>query len=592
MKFERRPMVSWFDIRILAKAGLKSVISSTFGNFADKREMQAALKGDLETDYSNNQEIWVDFIADLGDGFDSTYTMASLLACKELNVDGELLPRANILIMGGDQVYAMPSKEDYDNRMKGPYTAAFPKINGQPKTGLKVIDQKPGMKQISNEETKINPHLYALPGNHDWYDGLGNFLKIFCQQRFIGNWQTQQSRSYFAVKLPANHWIWAIDVQLHSDIDQPQLDYFKNIVQKNMEDGATIILCTAEPAWVRMALNERDETFTRLKNFFTNYILLTDKKVRLIATLTGDLHHYSRYEDSMIEKRRAGIHHLITAGGGGSFLHPTHILKEKIEFKDEISAKLKTVYPSKKMSRMLALRNLLFPFYNPAMTFFIGLFFLYTAWLLQSSTVYTDDKSFMYQVANYKASLTNIGDFGMIIIKCLRHNPSVLILHFLLVGGFIGFADANSGRFLKYLLGGLHGLIQLGSFYIMFWIFARINLVYLHMEVAQAREILLSSAEFIIIGGFVSAFIFGLYLLISILLFHLHPTEAFSSFRWTGYKNFLRIHISEKGVIIYPIGVKRAVRNWKNVGSEEEPKFEGDKIEYTLIENPIHILKN
>ncbi len=43
MKFDCQPMVRWYNVRLLAVTGLKTLISSLFGNFADKREIQAAL---------------------------------------------------------------------------------------------------------------------------------------------------------------------------------------------------------------------------------------------------------------------------------------------------------------------------------------------------------------------------------------------------------------------------------------------------------------------------------------------------------------------------------------------------------------------
>jgi hypothetical protein len=82
--------------------------------------------------------------------------------------------------MGGDQVYPTPSTEGYEDRLKGPYIAALPcPPHGVPR-----------------------PTLYALPGNHDWYDGLTAFLRLFVRVKTdnIGGWRTEQSRSYFAVE--------------------------------------------------------------------------------------------------------------------------------------------------------------------------------------------------------------------------------------------------------------------------------------------------------------------------------------------------------------------------------------------------------
>src|SRR5690606_29294041 len=160
-----------------------------------------------------------------------------------------------------------------------------------------------------------------IPGNHDWYDGLTNFIKLFCQNRSLGNWHTQQKRSYFALKLAHNIWIWGIDVQLNADIDYPQLCYFETIANE-MPAGSKVILCTAEPGWIYQGMPAVEQAYRRLE-FFKNRFFKSGNST-LLATLTGDMHHYARYaatDDNGLE-----YHHLIAAGGGGAFMHPTHFL--------------------------------------------------------------------------------------------------------------------------------------------------------------------------------------------------------------------------------------------------------------------------
>ena len=97
-----------------------------FGQFADQRIMQATVDGfapDILTtvakryDYSDKPQFvsdgafWVDYVSDLGDGFDSTYSVASLIAADSLEIAGAgQLPAAKLLIMGGDQVYPFPTR--------------------------------------------------------------------------------------------------------------------------------------------------------------------------------------------------------------------------------------------------------------------------------------------------------------------------------------------------------------------------------------------------------------------------------------------------------------------------------------------------
>jgi hypothetical protein len=235
LDFQRQKMVDWFSPSQLAKTGVQAVVSSIFGNYADKREIQAALSNDEQSlkpyDFSDKKEIWVDYVSDLGSGWNSTYSIAYLLGRKNLSVKGFReqdynLKRGNLLIMGGDEVYPVATPEEYKNRLVGPYRSSL----------SSVID--------SGEA----PTLFAIPGNHDWYDGLSSFMKLFCQQRWMGGWQTKQKRSYFAINLPGDWWLWGIDIQLSADIDKPQLDYFDRMCSLAKKND-NIILCTAEPAW-------------------------------------------------------------------------------------------------------------------------------------------------------------------------------------------------------------------------------------------------------------------------------------------------------------------------------------------------------
>lgn len=570
MKFERQKMVRWYDVKQLASTLLKTVISTIFGNFADKREIQAALSTCDHYDYSNRDEIWIDYISDLGDGFDSTYTLAHLMKEEQITCDGVTLSRGNILIMGGDEVYPTPEKEEYENRLQGPYNAAFPWDDEQPD----------------------RPHLFALPGNHDWYDGLTNFLKLFCQDRALGNWHTQQRRSYFALKLPHNYWIWGIDVQLDADIDKPQLDYFERIAKDEMQPGDKIILCTAEPSWVYNSLKQDDASYARLKFFEDKYIhQRVDGKTRdghkgfqHVATFTGDLHHYSHYAGTDLENNQE--RHLISAGGGGAFMHPTHFLKKEITVNNSPFA-LKATYPPGKQSRLLAFWNLVFPIKNWELPLTIGLFHLITAWFLQSATSHgiNGGSSFMEMMKDIPVNVGNIPVALDIIWHAISHSPSVAILNLILVAGIVGFTDTNFGKGRWNLVASIpHAILQLANLYFLIWLFSRLNLADPSRDPGDPLQILLFTVEMLVVGSLISGMLFGLYLMASTLIFGSHPTEAYSSLRWTGYKNFLRIHISNAGATVYAIGIKAVVKNWKNTSTEDKPRFEGDPIETELIE--------
>ncbi|HVK20791.1 MAG TPA: metallophosphoesterase, partial [Actinokineospora sp.] len=216
--FAPKPAVRWLAPKVLISTGIQSVIATIFGSYADKRELQGSLPAKIHR-YDDDDELWIDFVADVGDGFDPTYSVASLLAAEALEIEGHgELPRGRLLIMGGDQVYPSASTQNYEDRSKGVYRAAFPAPDGEP------------------------PTLFALPGNHDWYDGLTSFLRVFAQQRGFGGWETAQTRSYFAIELPHRWWLFAIDTQFDDYVDSPQLEYFRK-ASAELRPGDGVILC-------------------------------------------------------------------------------------------------------------------------------------------------------------------------------------------------------------------------------------------------------------------------------------------------------------------------------------------------------------
>ena len=46
---------------------------------------------------SDHSELWFDFVADIGDGFDATYTIAYLLGQEHLTVEDQTLQRGRFL---------------------------------------------------------------------------------------------------------------------------------------------------------------------------------------------------------------------------------------------------------------------------------------------------------------------------------------------------------------------------------------------------------------------------------------------------------------------------------------------------------------
>jgi hypothetical protein len=318
--FTPQDQVRWLSpIQLLDTAG-KVAVSSLFAGYADRREVQAALPSPPVRIDPGQDGLWIDYVADLGDGFDPTYTVAWLLGRPALEVAGKRLPRGDVLVFGGDEVYPTPSATGYEDRTTGPYRAALPDASPQ-------------------------PTLLAVPGNHDWYDGLTAFLRIFTQRRSIGGWRTAQTRSYFAARLPQKWWLVGVDTQLGTYIDDPQIRYFREHLSQRLEPGDAVIVCAPSPTWVRTGQEDPD-AFNSLHYFEREVVQQrpdpaggppqpTGATVRL--WISGDLHHYARYaEDLPPDAGQPGAgagrpRQLITCGLGGAYQLGTADLPDTLQ---------------------------------------------------------------------------------------------------------------------------------------------------------------------------------------------------------------------------------------------------------------------
>ncbi len=527
-------MVGWFDPRLLALTAWQAVGAQTFGTYLDKREIEVLLDKEEPGIRSSSAAaaVWLDYVADLGDGFDPTYAIAWHLAKPELDVaDGDQqlkLPRGEYLVMGGDEVYPAPTRHRYLNQTVGPYAAAFPRSAGP----------------------EPRPQLLALPGNHDWYDGLSLFIEQFCTATAIGGWELPQSRSYFAIPLPENWWLWAVDAGLGGHIDLPQTKYFEDL---DVGEGARIILCWAKSTWARRRSKPGEHEL--LARFVRQCI---PEHATVPLYLSGDSHHFAHY------RSRDEDVHWVTAGGGGAFLHPTHHLDHHVELPDESGAitHLDLVdddpWPSKRRSRRLLLRLLAFPRYNPSFLLFTAALHLILAWAIQFG-LRGDDESFAGSLEDLR--------FGEVFWGGFVRNPVSLLLGLLVIVGFYGFAKPpQKGKNGYRLYGALHGVLHVTL--------ALLLIRYLSQWLDPLGDSALFSVAFLvgvgIAGGLFSGVLVGFYLLATNLVCHMHDNEAFSALHHTGFKHFLRIRIDSTGLTLYLIGLEEVGKRWYKPRSAAE----------------------
>lgn len=583
-KLKKYPgMTSWFRPDLLAKLLWRVVVSDLFGQYADRRLIVAALDPVKpeefvfrarqfypDTQFENEDDrpptlftpddegaVWIDFVADLGDGFDSTFAIASLLGQEQLEIDGKKLPRGNLLVMGGDEVYPNANPVYYLQQLINPYAWAFPDPNP------KLLE---------------GPPVYAIPGNHDWYDGLVLFLAYFTRRSphlHLGGWRSWQRRSYFALQLTKNWWIWAIDAQLDDDVDQPQKDYF-DLIAKSMDPGSKIILCGPEPGWLYTA-QKGSKALSVVDNIAWSAIN-AKRKLEIPIVLSGDTHHYSRYCGS------DGVTQFITSGGGGAFLHPTHQLEEKIVLDpndphrswlggkvDQMNLKTnpdvphegcaaEACYPSRQESRELLKGNFRFARSNTGFCVLLGSIY----WLAGLATVHL-------------------------------WPDSLLLVPVLFALGFWTYTKRQEGdtkvvRWLSVANGVVHSGIAMCSAGFFIWVNS-----FLPPPLFGFRlpAIVLYYAELTAVGAIFGGWLFGIYLYISSGRYNMNHNDAFSSMRLDSHRNFLRMRIKDDQVQIYPVGLTRIPGrdewrlNSEGLGSPKPAYVPDTPLSPHLIEGPI-----
>lgn len=226
--------------------------------------------------------------------------------------------------------------------------------------------------------------IFALPGNHDWYDGLNGFMYHFCRAEALPptsfnpssfslrtriarrlwkradapkrsklapyqrrmragrGWAPSQPGPYFAIET-GPLLIVAIDTGIEGEIDREQGEWLKRV-------SATIekpkILLTGRPLYVDNACRPGeifdDPTLKRgleigadpradSRPHNPRIKLTVDDIVRdpdngYVAVIGGDVHNYQYYEVDKRPERCGDRNRLvaIVSGGGGAYLSNTH----------------------------------------------------------------------------------------------------------------------------------------------------------------------------------------------------------------------------------------------------------------------------
>ncbi|MDG4795376.1 metallophosphoesterase [Micromonospora sp. WMMD1082] len=523
--FTPRKPVPWLAPFLLISTGLRTLLAMLFGAYLDKRELQKALDAEIAKQVGPDGGLWLDYVADLGDGFNATYSVAYLLAQRELVVDGHRLPRAQTLVMGGDQVYPSAEYEAYEDRCKGPYQAALPAT-----------------------EPAEQPTIFAVPGNHDWYDGLTAFLRLFVRtrDRHFGGWRTGQSRSYFAAELPADWWLLGLDDQSGSYVDDPQLTYF-DAVAKKLGPQSKVILAVPAPAWVKAV--DQPTAYDSIDYFIRTIVAPTGARVRLL--ISGDLHHYSRYTGP--DGRQ-----LVTSGTGGAYLTPTHKLPEQIEVppRDTLARRsspsrtydLAGRYPDAARSRRYGWGIFArLPRRNPGFSTLLGI--LHTLLMLS-----------MAGVTDFRSEASEQRLFSVPLV--------MMVLVTVLAAAMFAKPPSSSGKrhARHWILGVGHGLAHVGLAAAGTWAWLALPF----HDWPWPLPAVAAAVVYLPVIGLVASQLVAAYLLIAS-AFGVNVNELFAGQGIEDAKGFVRMRIDPDGTLtLYPIVIDRVARTWQ-VNPDQSP---------------------
>ncbi|XP_031398410.1 uncharacterized protein LOC116208972 isoform X1 [Punica granatum] len=460
MKPDFLDMVPWYSgtSADLFKTVFDLLVSVTVfvGRF-DMRMMQASMSKsekdgaaqDLFYDhFRERDDFWFDFMADTGDGGNSSYSVARLLAQPFLRLTTDdsmvFLPRGDLLLIGGDLAYPNPSAFTYERRLFCPFEYAL-----QPPPWYKpeqIAVNKPEVPFGSSLKQYDGPQTFIIPGNHDWFDGLHTFMRYICHKSWLGGWLMPQKKSYFALQLPKGWWVFGLDLALHGDIDVYQFKFFSELANTKVGSDDTVIIMTHEPTWLL------DWYWNNVSGKNVSHLIRDYLKGRCKLRIAGDLHHYMRHS-YVPSDRPVYVQHLLVNGCGGAFLHPTHVF---CNFKEFLGNKYenRAAYPSIDDSSRIALGNILkfrkknwqFDFIG-GIIYFVLVFSLFPQCKLDH--ILRDD-SFSGHLRSFFATVW--GSF----IYILEHSYVSLLGALLLLVAAITFVPSKVSRKKRGIIGILH----------------------------------------------------------------------------------------------------------------------------------------
>ena len=267
----------------------------------------------IVTEHADREEVSFIVVGDTGEGDASQRAVVKPLLARGRDTD--------FMVICSDVIYPSGDAEDYDAKFYGPY------------------------------DDYRNP-IYALPGNHDWNDGLVGFMHHLCgaevssipdiearapsfrerlrrllwrrparkdpedlplRRRTEEGLRSKQGSPYFAIDT-GPLLVVCIDTGLGGPIDHEQGEWLRRI-SRNVDKRK--ILLTGKPIYV-----DGEHHPYPIEGGGTVDDIVRDPGHDYVAAIGGDIHNYQRYA-VRVGGRDAPLHYVVS-GGGGAYMHATH----------------------------------------------------------------------------------------------------------------------------------------------------------------------------------------------------------------------------------------------------------------------------
>lgn len=276
------------------------------------------------------RDLWIDYVADTGDDASVSAAVARLMVAEYELPDpdrpGEYVvaPRGDVLLFGGDTAYPVATAQEITNRVLVPFN--------------RVLEER------ADGRARV---LLGIPGNHDWYDGLDGFGRMF-RRRETGEAEPRPSVMGVSKRMLEHYGEWARELVRGGKVDKPAALVLAGYTP--IQNASYFILpltsCIHLTAVDRQlkTLDARQRRFHqewhRLHPEAASWVLLPDPlyhfgvpsrtgtemiealrldfDAREHFLLSGDVHHYERLAHDRV------LH--VIAGGGGAFLHPAPMI--------------------------------------------------------------------------------------------------------------------------------------------------------------------------------------------------------------------------------------------------------------------------